>query len=122
MAGPEGTQEDPHKISFSHDLLGVSSEINLTDLAMESLNVEERGLLESLVKAQVYSLAVLMKVIGRMTPTEWRRELIRQIEDQRETISNAEGYLPRFAELLRLNIEPPPNTPEIRDITSSQAS
>lgn len=122
MVQTEGASENPHRISFSNDQLGVNIEVNLNDSAMETLDPVERELLTRLVRAEAYTLAILMKVKGNMPGHEWRNSLRHSINDQREDVFEAEGYLPRLAEFLGLDIEPPPYEQEIRQIPTTESA
>lgn len=122
MVSPDTSPENPHIISFSNDQLGVNIEVNLNDPAMETLDPVERELLTRLVRAEAYTLTILMQVKDKMPDHEWRNSIRHAINNQREDVFEAEGYLPRLAEFLGLDIEPPPYEQEIRQIPTTESA
>lgn len=124
MASPDTSPENPHRIFFSNETLGVSIEINLAHPGMENLEPRDRELLETLVRAEAYTLAITLQAKETMPHHEWRNNLIHGIDDQFERVYFPEEYLPFnfLSQILGFNLVKPSLEPEIRELPSSQSA
>lgn len=116
MASPEDTPANPHVLSFSNDTLGIHAEVTINHPEMERLSPEDRALLEKLLRAEVYTFALMLhtREDGVRIP-EWRNQGVKLLDDIHETIFNLEGDLPRdfMRRMLGLDIEVPPYEDEL---------
>lgn len=126
MVSPDRFPENPHIISFSNQPLGIHTEINIDSPVMEQLPPEDRVLLEKLVVAQSYSLALLIKTreCGIDRPS-WRNHIIDLLHETDDITSNIDAEIDhkQVANLLGVNLEVPPSyEQELHSITPPGAA
>lgn len=117
MAGPDQSPENPHRISFSSEDLGVSVDITFDYPLMETISEAERNLLTKLAAAEVVTLSLAIRAREtQLSSTEWLRRLAGELSERHEAIyrwGDEINKMDMILELLDLDIDLPDRISDI---------
>jgi len=99
-------------------------ELTLTHPVMEKLEPGDREFLERLLRVEAYTFAILSIVRESIPNVSWRNSIIGAMEDQLDSASNLNGYLPDLflAKVVGLDIEQPPYENELHALRSAETA
>lgn len=122
MTTRDSSVENPHRISFSSEPLGIHTEVTIDSPVMDQLQPEERELLGKLIASESYTLALLMKAReDQLNPITWQRHILAMLDGLSESTSeiDAEINYKKVASLLGVDLSIPSFEPEIHEIPHS---